>query len=301
MTLSSKFTENKALNRPATTAVTSAIHGKVLEIGSGFRALAFREKDFSGAMDPLVMVDHYRMTESTFGAHPHAGLSAVSVLFEDSEGEFHNRDSLGNDFNLMPGDLYWLKAGSGVVHDEAPRPGAKIHGLQVFVNLPAAFKKSEPKSLHVKAQNIPIYEENGIRVRIVLGMSNGIAGPESPALPMTILDGRIDSGARFSHQLQGRENAWIYAIKGELQLTIEGRDLSLSAGQSIAVSQAIGASETRIQLSNGSTEPAHFALFSAEPIKEAFVQKGPFVMSSEEDIAQVEADFAAGKLGHLAS
>lgn len=299
MNASMKFTENAMLNKPTATLITSATYGNAVEIGDGFRALAFREKDFFGAMDPLVMVDHYRMTEPTFGAHPHAGLSAVSVLFEDSEGEFHNRDSLGNDFNLMPGDLYWLKAGAGVVHDESPRSGAKIHGLQVFVNLPSVIKKSKPKSLHIKAQNIPVYEESGIRVRIVLGMSNGIAGQKSPALPMTILDGQIDSNAVFSHRLQDEENAWIYAIKGELQLTVDGREIRLLAGQSIAVSQTASAPETAIQLSNRKTPPAHFTLFSAEPVNEAFVQKGPFVMSSELEIAQVEADFAAGKLGRL--
>jgi redox-sensitive bicupin YhaK (pirin superfamily) len=149
-------------------------------------------------MDPLVMVDHYRMTESTFGAHPHAGLSAVSVLFEDSEGAFHNRDSLGNDFDMLPGDLYWLKAGSGAVHDESPRTGASIHGLQVFVNLPARMKHDAPESRHVKAQDIPVLETDGYRVRVVLGNSNGISGRGSPALPMTILDGRIGPGSAFT-------------------------------------------------------------------------------------------------------
>lgn len=299
MNISMRFKKDTAMNRPMTTHITPAKYGRALEIGDGFSALAFREKDFLGVMDPLVMVDHYRMTEPTFGAHPHAGLSAVSVLFEDSKGEFHNRDSLGNDFNLMPGDVYWLKAGSGVIHDEAPRPGAEIHGLQVFVNLPSVMKKSEPTSLHIKAQNIPIYEENGIRIRIVLGKSNGITGPKSPALPMTILEGRMDSNSIFSHQLLDEGNAWIYAIQGEIQLTIDGREISLLAGQSIALSQTISPCKTEIQLQNRNAGSAHFALFSAEPIKEAFVQKGPFVMSSEAEIAQVEADYAAGKLGHL--
>lgn len=133
--------EKPAFNLASSLTVTSAKYGKVIEIGSGFTAMTFKEKDYFDSMDPLVMVDHYRMTEPTFGAHPHAGLSAVPVLFEDSEGKFHNRDSLGNDFDLMPGDLYWLKAGSGVIHDESPRQGAKIHGLQVFVNLPSVEKK----------------------------------------------------------------------------------------------------------------------------------------------------------------
>ena len=100
-----------------------ATQGKPFSVGQGFTATSFKHPQFGGRMDPLIMVDHYQMTAPTFGAHPHAGLSAVSVLFEDSIGRFHNRDSLGNDFDLLPGDLYWLSAGSGVVHDEYPRAG----------------------------------------------------------------------------------------------------------------------------------------------------------------------------------
>ena len=88
------------------TFVSEPISGADLIVGSGFKAQSFRARDIGEEMDPLVMVDHYVMTESTFGAHPHAGMSAVSLLFDDSEGLFHNRDSLGNDFDLQPGDLY---------------------------------------------------------------------------------------------------------------------------------------------------------------------------------------------------
>ncbi|SMF16995.1 hypothetical protein SAMN02745866_01107 [Alteromonadaceae bacterium Bs31] len=290
---------NTTKNSTTPAGFSPAKYGKVLEIGSGFTAMAFKEKDFSGGMDPLVMVDHYKMTMPTFGAHPHAGLSAVSVLFEDSEGKFHNRDTLGNDFDLMPGDLYWLKAGAGVVHDESPRTGSKIHGLQVFVNLPSIYKTSEPESLHVEAHRVPVYEGNGSRVRILLGSSKGISGQQSPALPMTILDGSTDSNGGFMHTLNGGENAWIYAVKGEITLTVSGREVHLSSGQSVAYSPLNKRTEQALQVSNSNDKSAHFVLFAAKPVGETFVQKGPFVMSSEAEIERIEADFAAGKLGHL--
>ncbi|MCC2614895.1 pirin family protein [Aestuariibacter halophilus] len=281
-------------------SVTSAKLGEVFNIGDGFEALAFREKDFLGAMDPLVMVDHYRMTKPTFGAHPHAGLSAVSVLFEDSEGPFHNRDSLGNDFDIMPGDLYWLKAGSGVIHDESPRAGSKIHGLQAFVNLPSTLRKSAPESLHVKAQDMPIIECEGCRVRIVLGESNGVTGSHSPALPMTILDGHIDSNATFSHQLNDQQNAWIYAVKGELIVLVGGRQVRLSSGHAFAISDVVPGARNSIHVLNPAPESAQFVMFAGKPINEKYVQKGPFIMDSEAEIAQIEADYTSGKLGKLA-
>lgn len=299
MNASMKFSADASSNVALAPQLTPVKSGEVLNIGSGFTALAFRDKDFAGAMDPLVMVDHYRMIKPTFGAHPHAGLSAVSVIFEDTEGPFHNRDSLGNDFDIMPGDLYWLKAGSGVIHDESPRARSKIHGLQVFVNLPSSERKSAPESLHVKAESMPIFDCNGSRVRVVLGESNGMTGQQSPALPMTILDGRINSNSFFSHRLNEGENAWIYAVNGELTVSIGGRQVGLSSGQAVAVSQALSVAGSEVLLSNSADESAHFVLFSALPVNETYVQKGPFIMDTEAEIAQVEADFFAGKLGRL--
>lgn len=282
-----------------TIRITSAKSGKSLNIGEGFSALSFREKDFFGAMNPMVMVDHYTMTQPTFGAHPHAGISAVSLLFEDSEGEFHNRDTLGNDFNLMPGDLYWLRAGSGVIHDESPRPGARTHGLQVFVNLPSSLKKSDPVSLHVKAHEIPVHENDTSRVRIVLGSSNGIVGPGSPALPMTVLDGKIEARGSYAHTLNLEEAAWVYAIEGDLGLSTGGQKLTLSEGQAVAIQQLVALSELQIHLTNQGTKSVHFALFASRPVNEPLVQKGGFVMTSIAEIEQIEAAFRAGRLGHL--
>lgn len=282
-----------------TVQISQQLEGQPLTIGPGFSALTFREKRFDGMMDPLVMVDHYNMTMPTFGAHPHAGLSAVSVLFEDSKGALHNRDSLGNDVDLMPGDLYWLKAGAGVIHDESPRPGAHTHGLQIFVNLPSAIRTSAPAALHVKSANIPCYQNKGARIRVVLGNTNGVFGHHSPALPMTILDGQLESDSAFTHELLEGENAWLYVVSGELEMHIQGTNIDLAEGQSIALS-CVGAETNQVlTLSNTSTQWVHFALFVAEPIREAFVQQGPFVMGSLAEIQQVNADYAAGKFGNL--
>ncbi len=300
MSLLDKLLENTGENLVNAPMVTATRSGETFAIGDGFKALAFRAKDFSGAMDPLVMVDHYRMTKSTFGAHPHAGLSAVSLIFEDSTGRFHNRDSLGNDFDIMPGDLYWLQAGSGVIHDEAPRDGANIHGLQVFVNMPAADRTQLPTSLYVKASDMPSIKCEGCRVRVVLGESNGVMGQQSPAIPMTILDGYLDTNATFSHPLKESENAWLNVIKGELIVMVGDKQVKLFAGQAIAISDVIAGAKSKVYLANPSNEMAHFTLFAAKPVNEAYVQKGPFIMSSQAEIVQAEANYLAGKFGLLA-
>lgn len=274
--------------------------GQAFDIGDGFNALAYRDKDFSYQMDPLVMVDHYHMHKPTFGAHPHAGMSAVSVIFENSKGALHNQDSLGNNFDIMPGDLYWLKAGAGAIHDEAPRQGANIHGLQVFVNLPSELKMSQAKSLHINAQDMPSLQGEGYRVRLVLGNANGINGHKSPALPMTILDGYIEANASFSYQQKDDENVWITVVDGELLVSTAGHQRSILKGQALAISDLNADTKNGVLLKSIGSTNTHFALLAGKPLNETYVQKGPFVMSTEADIAQIEADFASGKFGKLA-
>lgn len=275
--------------------VSGPVDGRPLSIRSGFEALSFKHEQFDDLMDPLVMVDHYTMTEPTFGAHAHAGMSAVTVLFEDSQGSFNNRDSLGNDIDLMPGDLYWLKAANGAVHDEKPVLGATAHGLQMFVNLPARLKHDSPDALHVKAGDMPQIESNGAKVRLVLGNSNGFSGASSPALPMTILDAKIDAGGHFEHDVTPGHSIWVHTVKEGIEVKIGGRTITVLAGQALAAE----AMQEPVKLSLRANVDSQVVIVTGEPVAEAFVQRGPFVMSTEAEIVEVEAAYRSGRLGKL--
>ncbi len=275
------------------------VSGESLQIGNGFDALSFKQQHFQGLMDPLVMADHYTMTSPTFGIHPHAGMSAVSILFEDSQGSFHNRDSLGNHIDLKPGDLYWLQAGGGAIHDEAPRPGARTHGLQVFVNLPARLKHGAPGSLHVKAGDMPLLHGDDFRVRVMLGESGGVKGADSPALPATILDGKLNAGGLFSHTLATHHSAWVYPVNGSLQVTHQNTSITIPGGKSLSLRNE--GEVTDVVLQAAANSETHFVLIGAEPVRESFVQRGPFVMSTTEELDRVEADYRAGKLGSISN
>lgn len=271
------------------------IEGQPLSIRTGFEALSFKHAMFGGLMDPLVMVDHYTMTEPTFGAHPHAGMSAVTVLFEDSVGVFNNRDSLGNDIDLEPGDLYWLKAGSGAVHDEKPVPGATAHGLQMFVNLPAHMKHHAPEALHVNAGDMPRIESDGAKVRLVLGRSNGLIGASSPALPLTILDAKFNAGGHFDHGVAPGHSQWMYAVSESIEVSVGDEIVTIPAGDALA----IRARQEPATLNLRAHADSHVVIVTGEPISEHFVQRGPFVMSNEAQIAKIEADYRAGRFGKL--
>ena len=287
------MTIQQELQAPRRDAATTALqHGETMSRGTGFEALSFTHRQLDGLMDPLIMVDHFTMTEPTFGAHAHAGLSAVSVLFEDSSGTFRNRDSLGNDIGLAPGDLYWLRAARGAVHDEAPTPGSRTHGLQLFVNLPDAERQQAPASLHVPAGQMPILNGPGHRVRVMTGESNGVAGAKPPALPLAILDIHLEQGGRFTHAVAPDHATWIHAIRGEVMVDLDGETHLVSGRQALAVRHA-----RTIALSSGSGGQA--VLLSGKPLREPFVQKGPFAMSNAQQLADVIAAHEAGQLGAI--
>lgn len=279
--------------------VSPPLSGVALSIGSGFEARSFRAKELEATMDPLVMVDHYVMTESTFGVHPHAGMSAVSLLFEDGQGRFHNRDSLGNDFDLQPGDLYWLKAGSGALHDEAPRPGSRIHGLQVFVNLPQRQRYDSPMSLLVRGSEMPVLSGEDYRVRIALGRSNGVVGSHAPGSSMTILDGYVSGRGGFVHRLGAHRNAWIHAIEGELAVSVAGVLHTLKRGEALTINNPEEGETVDLHLHSTGEKTAHFALFEAEPLQEPYVQQGPLIMGSTSEIEVAQAAYEAGDFGQV--
>ena len=238
------------------------------------------------------MVDHFVMTEPTFGTHPHAGISAATVMFQDSEGTFRNRDSLGNDVNLAPGHLYWFKAARGAVHNEEPRRGARTHALQVFVGLPAAKRHDTPSAFHIRAADIPLLSGERSAARLVLGRSNGVTGAAVPDVPLTLLDIDIKAAGRFLHQGESDQHAWLLAVEGSTTVAWNATSTVLHPGSAIALAGA-----TEISLS--SDFDAHAVLFRGQPLREAFVQRGPFAMGSEAELDAVEADYRAGRFGSI--
>ena len=266
--------------------------GRKITIGEGFAAQSYQHADFGGLMDPLIMVDHFVMTQPTFGTHAHAGLSAVTVMFEDSEGAFHNRDSVGNDLDLAPGDLYWFKAARGAIHNEVPRPGARTHALQVFVNLPSDHRQDAPSAFHLKAQHIPKLTGDRSTARLILGESQGIEGQAAPDLALTLLDIFLQSDGGFIHHGAQEQHAWILPIKGTTSVAWNAGAIDLQPGKAIAFAGAT-------DISFSSERGAHVVLFRGDPLRQAFMQRGPYAMGSAAELDAVEAAYRDGRLGSI--
>ena len=281
---------DKLAGVPCETYAQSA--GQRITRGDGFSATSYQHAGFLGLMDPLIMVDHFTMTVPTFGTHPHAGLSAVTVVFEDSEGIFRNRDSLGNDIDLEPGDLYWFKAARGAIHNEQPRPGSRTHALQVFVGLPAGRRQDVPSAFHLRAQSVPRLHGERATARLLLGESNGVAGAAAPDNPLSLLDITIEAGGHFAQHGADGPHAWLLAVDGAPIVTWDSERVEMKTGTAIAF-------DSSSDISISSDDAAHVVLFRGNLLRQSFVQRGPFVMGNASELDAVEAAYRDGLLGSL--
>lgn len=233
---------------------------------------------FDGRMDPLLMVDEFVMTGPTFAPHLHAGISVVTVVLEDSIGDFLSRDTLGLEVQLKAGDLYWLAAAGGAAHEEKPGDDARIHALQIFVDLPKCLKTQPARAIHIQANDMVSLQEPTHRVRDLLARSNTIRGAGGMPEEMLMLDGVLDSGGIFEHQLGDNLQALIYAISGDLCVRCDGDRRHLSAGQATTIGAGVA---IKVVLEAG--QSAHFVLLSAKPLGES-LKPVPLITANTEDV-----------------
>lgn len=254
-------------------------------IGTGFQAEGWREPQ--ALLDPFIMVDHFRMREPVFAPHPHAGFSAVTYLFDDSATGMVSRNSLsllGGEHAIAPGGLHWTLAGRGVMHDEFPaQTGREAHGLQVFVNLPAAQKQREPAVMRLSPEQMPHRAGIGWRAVQVFGGTAALALPWPVAL--AVVD--IDAGATFDFVPDDGEQGFVLVVRGSGRVG----ELPLSAGRALSL-EAGGA---RL----AADEALRVACFSGRPLREPVVRHGPFVMNDEGQIVAALQRFQTGGMGRL--
>lgn len=201
--------------------IIQVVTAKPLSRGQGFTAYNVGQESLGTAIAPFLQLDHYFMSQPTFAEHGHQGFSAVTYMFEDSAGSFFNEDSQGDRSTIGPGDLHWTQAGSGIRHNETPIVLGKIcHGIQMFVDLPAADKVLPGKAFHLSATQIPVYETaEGARVRVVVGSANGVTSPLEISTRISFLDVMLPADSSIVHELAIEESAFLLAIKGNGQVS----------------------------------------------------------------------------------
>jgi redox-sensitive bicupin YhaK (pirin superfamily) len=251
------------------------------------RVFGFNE---SPRLDPFLMLDDFRSDTPAhyvkgFPWHPHRGIETITYV---TKGDVDHGDSLGNKGVISTGDVQWMTAGSGIIHQEMPKgdPKGAMHGFQLWANLPASQKMMPPRYRSITANRIPEVElENGAMVKVIAGSIGGVQGPmDDIVIDPEYLDCTLPAGQKFVHATDPGYTAFIYAIggmgeagekpigNGTLVLFDEGEQLSVSAAG----------------------EPLRFLLLTGKPLNEPVAWRGPIVMNTEEELKMAFQEYREG-------
>jgi redox-sensitive bicupin YhaK (pirin superfamily) len=270
-------------------------------VGDGFpvRTL-FGYNDLGKELSPFLMLDYAGPTEFPpgerprgVGEHPHRGFETVTIVYQ---GEVAHRDSAGNQGVIRTGDVQWMTAAAGVVHDEFHSPdftrrGGHLEMVQLWVNLPAAQKMSAPRYQSILAGDIPdlALPEDAGRLRLIAGAYAGSVGPARTVTPMNVWDIRLQAGRSLRTDLTESHTAALVVLRG----AVTAGDARADAAQMLRFSPSGTAVEVRAETDSV------LLLLSGAPIDEPIVGWGPFVMNSHAEIETAVKDFQAGRFGGL--
>ncbi|HMY46327.1 MAG TPA: pirin family protein [Leptospiraceae bacterium] len=252
-------------------------------------------------VDPFLLLDEMGPADYAPGEavgapdHPHRGFETVTYMLE---GEFQHEDSAGHRGFLRPGDVQWMTAGAGIIHSEEPsekimREGGRVHGFQIWVNLPSQLKMTQPRYQEVPGSGIPTAQtEDGLaRVRVIAGEALGVRAVIETHIPIVYQDWTLSPGASASVIVPQEQNAMIYVFEGSV--AVGDRQNVLEDGQ-LGV---LGLGDT-VQLF-GTQTGGRMLLLAGVPTSEPVARYGPFVMNTVEELQTAFNDYQSGKMGEI--
>jgi redox-sensitive bicupin YhaK (pirin superfamily) len=252
--------------------------------------------------DPFLLLDElgpvdYQPGKAT-GApdHPHRGFETVTYVLE---GEGEHEDSAGHRGVIGAGDVQWMTAGAGVIHSEMPsrrlmQQGGRMHGFQVWVNLPARDKMMAPRYQEVPAARIPRAQsaDGRARVTVIAGSALGASAVIETRTPIMYLDWTLEPGARVTTAVPADHAGLVYVFDGEAQ--VAGR--AVRDGQIAVLGDG---DEVELAVADGAAGAARLLLLGGVPLGEPVARYGPFVMNTEEEIVQAIKDYQRGAMGQV--
>lgn len=278
-------------------SVSNVIEPNLVIEGAGVLLRRSISPSRDNLFDPFLLFDHFAFNDPIegplvgFPMHPHRGIETVTYMLE---GSVHHRDSLGNSGLIGSGDVQWMTSGSGIMHEEMPRhsPQGNVFGFQLWVNLPAAMKMSQPRYQEVNAETIPMVEKEGAKIRLVAGKVDGVKGPvtEIAANPVYI-DVELEPGSTFSYPIPQGHTAVAYVFEGEAAFGLNeaGQGKLIEAVHLVEFSDG-----DHLQVQSTPDSGVRFMLIAGAPFKEPIVPYGPFVMNTPEEIQQALLDLRNG-------
>lgn len=270
-------------------------------VGDGFHVRnLFPSNDLGERISPFILLDYAGPTDVAptdkphgVGEHPHRGFETVSIVYQ---GALAHRDSAGNHGTIGPGDVQWMTAASGVVHEEMhakdfAKRGGTLEMVQLWVNLPRAFKMSPPRYQTLLKEQIPVIDLQGSgQVRVIAGEFHGIKGPAWTFTPIHLYDLRLKAGHHTELTLTAGYSTGVFLLNGKLLVNgsyaVEEAELALleARGERISID---------------AIEDATLLVLHGEPIHERVAREGPFVMNTQDELVQAVNDYRTGKMGHL--
>jgi redox-sensitive bicupin YhaK (pirin superfamily) len=276
-------------------------------VGDGFpvRSLFSAHSQDPAAISPFLLLDYAGPKDFPpapddrprgVDEHPHRGFETVTIVYQ---GEIEHRDSSGSSGHIGPGDVQWMTAASGIVHEEKhgsefTRQGGTLEMVQFWVNLPQRHKTAEPGYQAIRDATIPsvtLPDEAG-QVRVIAGRFDEEKGPAGTVTPMNVWDIRLNGGSHMNASLPEGWNTLLVLLGGEV--TVNGHSIQTHE------CARLGGHGEALQIEAGD-EGATLLLLSGEPIDEPVVAEGPFVMTSKAEIMQAMRDYQSGRMGSLVS
>ena len=267
-------------------------------VGDGFPVTTmFAYDDLGTQMSPFLLLDYagpedFKSSDRPKGVeqHPHRGFETVTIVYQ---GEVEHKDNAGNAGKIGPGDVQWMTAARGILHEEMhgaefTRKGGTLEMIQLWVNLPAKDKMTPPRYQENVNKDIPVVtlKDKGGIVRVIAGEYAGKTGPAQTFTPIDLWDIRLNKGHTLDLQLPEAFTTSLLILKGTVQVNgmekINSREMVLFArdGEHISVE---------------ATSDSVFMVLNGEPIDEPIVGQGPFVMNTQEEIRQAIDDYRAGR------
>jgi redox-sensitive bicupin YhaK (pirin superfamily) len=252
--------------------------------------------------DPFLLMDDFRNDEpgkylNGFPWHPHRGIETITYMLE---GSAEHGDSMGNKGTISAGDVQWMTAGSGIIHQEMPKPGpdGRMYGFQLWANLPASHKMMPPRYQDVKAADIPeVVLDNGVKIRVICGEINGVKGPvRDIIIDPEYLDITIPAGTEFFHPTKKGYTVFIYVIGGTGETGGLGEEEKRGQGEYILENETLVLFDDGDQVFiRADAEPIRFLLVAGKPLKEPIAWGGPIVMNTKEELDVAFEEFRSGR------
>jgi redox-sensitive bicupin YhaK (pirin superfamily) len=287
-----------AIDRPVVSVTTapSGVEGEGFPVRRAFAGVSLADLDPFIHMDQMGEVDYAPGEPKGTAWHPHRGFETVTYIIE---GTFQHQDSHGGGGVIENGATQWMTAGKGILHIETPPEelvvsGGLFHGLQLWVNLPAADKMIDPRYQNLEGNAVTLLSspDGGALVRLIAGDLGAHAGPGSTHTPIVVAHATLFPGSRITIPWRPDFNALAYVLSG--QGTAGAEAAPVRTGQ-LAV---FGSGDT-ITLTAAQNDPLDVFLLGGQPIREPVAAYGPFVMNTRAELQQAFDDFQAGRLGTI--